>query len=115
LDKCDDGASGFDTYLKSEWVKAKGFNCYGSRDGDRSHGAEDLEVPASSSCGTMSLDACKSKCVELDNCDSITVRKEGDLYECFRKGDLKLYKCDHGTSFDTYLFGGKATLEEFLQ
>ena len=113
LDRCDHGTS-FDTYVKADWYPARGFNCYGSRDGGSSHGALDLEDPAWASCGTMSLDECKSKCAELDGCDSITVRGSGDSVECFRKGNTALSSCDSGTDFDTYLFAGKASVQEFL-
>ena len=59
LRECDHVGTGYDTYIKSEWYVAKGFNCYGSRDGNPAHGAEDLENPVYASCGTMSLDECK--------------------------------------------------------
>ena len=60
IEACDNNASGFsDTFVKSPWVKAKGFNCWGARGGSKSHGANDLENPADSSAGTMSLPLCQ--------------------------------------------------------
>lgn len=98
LDQCDNNGGGtiLDTYVKGDWIAAKKFNCYGTRDGGRSyHGATDLEKPASSSCGTMSLDACKAKCKEMPGCNAVTVlRKSNGEVECFRKGNVVLGQCD---------------------
>jgi predicted metal-binding protein len=58
----------------------------------------------------MSLEDCQGKCSELSNCDSITVKKVGDLYECFRKGSTALSGCDSGTEYDTYLFAGNDSI-----
>lgn len=81
----------------------QGKNCYGNRDGRGSHGATDLEHPATSSCGNFDTVAeCESKCLELSDCNGVTVTFANDKYECFRKGDIDLSKCDSGTGFDTY-------------
>lgn len=98
----------------SKWTKGQGDNCYGTRDGGKTqHGAKDLETPPSSSCGVMSLDDCKRKCMETKGCDGVTVRtakaaewnasSQDQQYACFRKGNVDLGKCDHGTDFDTYV------------
>jgi hypothetical protein len=80
----------------------QGKNCYGNRGGG-SHGATDLEHPASSSCGNFdTLAECEAKCLELSDCDGITVTFVNGKYECFRKGNININQCDSGTSFDTY-------------
>ena len=40
---------------------------------DPAHGATDLETPPSASCGHMSIDSCKQKCMNLDGCTAITI------------------------------------------
>ena len=37
------------------------------------HGATDLENPPSASCGHMSVESCKEKCMEMDGCTAITI------------------------------------------
>lgn len=116
LAACDNNAAQFETYVKSNWTKAAGFNCYGPRNGAGTwHGAWDLETPSSGSCGTMSLADCQKKCSEMSGCEGITVRKAStagnqtdgnDLYDCFRKGYVDLGNCDKGTAFDTYVHDG---------
>ena len=66
----------------------------------------------------MSLEDCQGKCTELDNCDSVTVKKVGDFYECFRKGSTHLSNCDSGSEYDTWMYGGNdelSALGVFLQ
>lgn len=88
------------------WARAEGINCYGTRDGGKTfHGATDLEVPASASCGVMSVAACEERCLATDGCDAIsTSPAAGGLVNCFRKKALDLQKCDRPGkgSFDTY-------------
>jgi inosine-uridine nucleoside N-ribohydrolase len=87
------------------WTEAKGDNCYGTRDGGKtSHGATDLEKPVSASCGIMTIVQCQEKCEQTKGCTGISVLKAvGDhLYGCYRKADIDLSKCDHGSSFDTW-------------
>jgi inosine-uridine nucleoside N-ribohydrolase len=86
------------------WTEAKGDNCYGTRDGGKTHhGATDLERPVSASCGIMSIVACQEKCGQTEGCTGVSVLKTGDgLYDCYRKADIDLSKCDHGSSFDTW-------------
>jgi len=114
-DQCDIAPGQFDTYVKSEWVHAKGFNCWGSRGGGKSHGSTDLEVPADSSAGIMSLEDCQKKCSETAGCDAVTVEKSGDLYNCFRKGYTQIALCDHGTTFDTYIHAGAFSVGDLAQ
>ena len=75
-------------------------NCYGDRgDGTGSHGADDLETPADSSAGTMTLHACQALCDATDGCDGVTVRLStaagsDGLVDCYRKGNIDLDACD---------------------
>jgi len=91
----------------SGWKEAKGYNCYGTRDGGRSyHGATDLENPVSASCGIMPIAACQQKCEQTNGCTGVTVSKTGDAYACYRKADIDLSKCDQGGAlgpFDTWV------------
>jgi len=106
LGECDHG-TGFDTYVRGNWVLGSGFNCYGARGGNPSHGAKDLENPPDSSCGVMSISDCEKKCSNTTSCDAVTVSKaDGGLYNCYRKGDVVLGKCDSHTGFDTYVHDG---------
>ena len=71
------------------------------------HGATDLERPSSSSCGTMTLAACKAKCYDLQGCTGITSIESStnsSLVECYRKADIFLGSCDPGTKFDTWVW-----------
>ena len=108
-----------------KWSEASGANCYGTRDGGRSyHGATDLEHPVSAACGVMTLVACQEECLKLRGCDGVTVLPTaradtetgrsssggdggpgvgGQLYNCYRKGNVDLAKCDHGTTLTTYV------------
>lgn len=72
LENCDNKTS-FNTYVKSEWTKAKGFNCWGPRGSGSGHGAFDLEHPETSSAGNMSLAACQDLCKKTSGCEGITV------------------------------------------
>lgn len=79
-------------------------NCYGDRGDGVWHGADDLETPADSSAGTMSLYACQALCDATNDCDGITVRTTSDgLVECFRKGNINIDKCDSWTVTDTWV------------
>lgn len=103
LDKCDT-KTGFNTYVKSEWTKAKGFNCWGPRGSGASHGAFDLEHPETASAGNMSLAACQQLCKETSGCEGVTVQPLADgTVSCFRKGYIKLQNCAAGSDFDTYV------------
>ena len=91
---------------RGDWAKADGLNCYGTRDGGATtHGATDLESPASASCGVMSVAACQAKCLATDGCDAIaTSPASGGDVECYRKKGVDLARCDGAEgSFDTYV------------
>ena len=95
----------------ANWTKAGGANCYGARGSGTSHGATDLEHPADSSCGTMTLAQCQAKCEGLAGCTAVTVQDGGGgLVECYRKGDVSLQHCDLGSEFTTYVRGGSAVV-----
>jgi hypothetical protein len=84
-------------------------NCYGDRgDGTGSHGADDLETPADSSAGTMTLHACQALCDATDGCDGVTVRLStaagsDGLVDCYRKGNIDLDACDTYYPMDTWV------------
>lgn len=86
----------------SSWKEYKGYNCYGQRGGSQSHGAKDMENPASASCGTMSLSDCQQKCEQMQGCTGVTVRANNGRYDCFRKGDIQPDQCDKNSQYDTY-------------
>lgn len=98
LEHCDSGTS-FDTYVRREWAFAGGFNCYPG------HGGDDLETPPSSDCGTMTVRECQSKCESTPKCSGVTWLGEdhSGVGKCYRKANLVPAKCDHGTTFDTYI------------
>ena len=78
-------------------------NCYGDRDGNGWHGADDLEDPADSSCGVMTLAACQSMCDNTDGCDGISVSAAGDgQVNCYRKANIDIELCDWFPKIDTY-------------
>lgn len=100
--QCQTGTT-FDTWVKGTYVQAGGFNCYGPRNGQPGHGAVDLEHPPGASCGVMSVEACQQKCSGTPGCDGVTTADAGNgLVNCYRKGDIVLSACDHGTTFNTY-------------
>jgi len=81
-----------------------GHNCW-----DSGHGADDLESPPHSSCGTMALADCHKRCDETPSCTGVTVvvasEGGGNLVECYRKTNIQLSKCDYGGGawkFDTW-------------
>ena len=79
-------------------------NCYGDRGDGVWHGADDLEDPADSSAGTMSLFDCQALCGETDGCDGVTVRATSSgLVECYRKGNIDLSACDTWFVMDTWV------------
>ena len=80
---------------KTDWAKAEGLNCYGSRGGDKSHGSTDLETPASASCGKMSITDCQKKCDKMEKCDAVTIGSDGS---CYRKSDVVPNECDTDAS-----------------
>lgn len=88
----------------SHWTEAKGENCYGPRGTSPAHGATDLEHPPSSSCGTMTVEACQQKCLDTEGCTAVTVAPQatGEV-ACYRKADVNLEHCDSGTTFTTYV------------
>lgn len=103
------------------WVRAQGLNCYGARGatGTR-HGASDLEMPPSSSCGDMPLDSCFAKCNGLDGCTGVTTTTAGGneagssgAVACFRKSDISLDGCDVGSGFDQWVRGTWAKARGF--
>ena len=103
VSQCDLGTS-FSTYVHKASAQAQGFNCYGARGGSSAHGAKDLEHPVDSSCGIMSVGDCLGKCALLPGCTAITWgRTSPGQGNCYRKADVVLSQCDHGTDFDTWL------------
>ena len=92
------------------WTRASGANCYGTRDSGKTfHGATDLEKPADSSCGTMTLEQCQAMCDGLAGCTAVTVSDGGGgRVNCFRKGDVSLQHCDLGAEYTTYVRGSSA-------
>jgi hypothetical protein len=92
--------------LSSEWAMHAGNNCYGSRDGQAAHGAKDLEHPSWAAAGPpMTLKQCAMLCTELGGCTGFTVQPAKvttGLFDCYRKADIEISKCDHDTVFDTY-------------
>jgi hypothetical protein len=89
------------------WNKNQGDNCWVG------HGATDLENPPRSSCGNFETVAeCEDKCEHTAGCTGVTVQYEGGKYACYRKSNINISGCDHGTNFDTYTYtqGG-----QFLQ
>lgn len=105
--QCDKGTQ-FDTYLKPGvgWAKLAGKNCWGDRGTGSSHGATDLENPASAAApgSPMSLAQCESACEEMPGCSAVTVGDAGGgKVNCFRKADVVAQACDQGTMFDSYV------------
>lgn len=93
----------FTTWVRGDYVKGGGFNCYGSRNGQPAHGAVDLESPPDASCGVMTVAECEAKCSSTPQCDGVTTSDAGaGKVNCFRKADIDLSECDHGTPFDTF-------------
>jgi hypothetical protein len=109
VSQCDLGTS-FSTYVHKASTQAQGFNCYGARGGSSAHGAKDLEHPVDSSCGIMSVGDCLGKCALLPGCTAITWgRTSPGQGNCYRKADVVLSQCDHGTDFDTWLAAKKSS------
>ena len=57
----------------------------------------------------MTISDCETKCKQLPGCTGITVQLAGGgaargLYQCYRKNNIDIEKCDHNTGFDTYTF-----------
>ncbi len=78
-------------------------NCYGERDGRPAHGARDLETPAESSAGVMTLASCMKLCDETSECDAVTVSDAGSgLVECYRKASIDIGECDFYYPIDTW-------------
>ena len=89
-----------------DWVQGMGENCYGPRGNTPAHGATDLEMPTSSSCGIMSESDCRQKCIDLYSCTGITTipsTSDGDLVSCYRKSDVVLGSCDSNTKYTTWI------------
>ena len=104
--QCDQSTSSFSTYVRREWVLARGFNCYGPRGGDpSSHGAVDLETPPDADCGVMTIQECQETCEVTEGCMGVVVKGSEDSSQgnCYRKASIDLSKCDVGTGFDTYI------------
>ena len=105
--RCNKGTQ-FDTYLKPGmgWAKLSGHNCWGDRGTGRSHGATDLENPASAAApgSPMTLAECEAACSAMPGCSGITVQADGSgKVDCFRKADIVADSCDQGTNFDSYV------------
>jgi hypothetical protein len=83
--------------ISADWVQNIGDNCYNGA------GATDLEHPAGSPCGKMSVSACKTKCLSLSGCTGITCDKAGS--NCFRRSNIDLTKCAKG-DYGTYTISG---------
>jgi len=97
----------------TNWTVHQGRNCWGSRNGQPAHGADDLENPTWSSAGQMTLAQCKAKCQELNKCNGITVQNRGNgQYDCYRKHVNNINQCDAGTGFDTYTWNNHASFSE---
>ena len=81
------------------WVRTSGLNCYPG------HGATDLEKPTGSDCGVMSLTECQQKCINLTDCEGITVSKDptSGLFKCYRRGNIQLDACDRSPGYTTYV------------
>eukprot|EP01084_Bolivina_argentea_P099401 178688_1 len=65
-------------------------NCY------TGHGATDLEKPAGSSAGTMSLYKCQTLCDNTAQCTGVTVSNNETTtgyINCYRRGDINLLDC----------------------
>lgn len=91
-------------FLRSNgvWNMARGENCYGARDNSPAHGATDIDTTRP--VGTISLSECQQRCLDTKGCTAVTVSpKSSGLYDCYRKSDINLRKCDSGTSFSTYV------------
>lgn len=83
------------------WAETYGLNCWGARDGGKSHGAKDLETPASASCGKMSIKDCQAKCDQMEGCDAVTIGSDGS---CYRKSNVVPDQCDIAPGmFTTYV------------
>ena len=54
--------------------------------------------------GDMSFAECKTRCDDMNGCTGITTlpSSEGKI-SCFRKSNVNLGQCDHGTPFSTYV------------
>jgi len=87
------------------WSPHTGDNCWPG------HGATDLEKCPSCSAGPpMTIASCEDLCSKMAGCTAVTVQVSGaakGMYDCYRKKDVDLGKCDHGTSFDTYTYDTK--------
>ena len=83
----------------TKWAHGRGENCW------EGHGATEMESSPGSSCGIMSLEDCKQKCLGLDGCTGITVAptSEEDEYFCYRRKDVVFGMCDFDTKFDTFV------------
>jgi hypothetical protein len=79
------------------WSKTLNKNCYGY-----GHGGQDLEIPAGTSAGLMTLDACKDSCVGVSNCDGVVVTSRNGMYDCYRRGAIDPAKCDTNASYTLY-------------
>jgi hypothetical protein len=94
LSKCDH-STGFDTYVRQKWLLAEGANCWPG------HGATDV----GSGWGTMDVRSCQKKCEATPGCSAVTWsgKDHSGVGACYGKKSVSVGKCDHGTSFDTYL------------
>jgi purine nucleosidase len=91
-------------FLRSNgvWNMARGENCYGPRGNSPAHGATDIDTTRP--VGTITLAECQQHCLDTKGCTAVTVSpKSGGLYDCYRKSDINLRKCDSGTSFTTFV------------
>jgi len=98
---CGGNSSGGPVGNCASYTMYSGHNCWGP-----GHGADEIENPPHSSCGTMSLAACQRRCDETANCAGVTVvATSGGLVECYRKANIDIGQCDYGDAwkFDTWL------------
>lgn len=53
----------------------------------------------------MTVDECKQKCDSTDGCTGVTIglSDQNGKYPCYRRSDIEIDKCDHGTTFDTHV------------
>jgi hypothetical protein len=98
-------------------MQAKGFNCHGPMHAGGSgrdvapgsfdelqergtmlpaRGAKNLDQ---FSIGDLTVAECKSKCATLVGCEAIAWMPG----KCFRRADVDLAKCEHGTKYTTYV------------
>lgn len=83
----------------SSWDTLEGLNCYAG------NGALDLETPAGSNAGVMSIAACKAACIGTPPCSAIAINDShasGRAHvACYRRDQVQPSRCPSGTSYST--------------